>query len=163
VTRLVRFGGWLTVAGVVAFVVSLFGDATAACTAAESMGEQTGEFRLLEIGADGITYTPDSGVNTCTMGLAYVTLHGGLLAAALGSASVVLGVLVRKVTKNRSQGLCPLASEPDLYLRSARCSLMSRSSCSAFCSFRRSSASSSQFSMTVSTSLSRVTASSSTS
>ena len=98
-TRLVRFGIWLAVAGVIAFAVSLFGDATAACTAAESMGEQSGEFHLLEIGADGVTYTPDGGVNTCRMGLAYVTLHGGLLAVALGSASVFLGLVVRKVTK----------------------------------------------------------------
>ena len=98
-TRLVRLGGWLAVAGVVGVAVSLFGDATAACTAAESAGETSGGFRLLEVGADGVTYTPDGGVNTCTMGFAYVTLHGGLLAAALGSAAVVLGLAVRKVTK----------------------------------------------------------------
>lgn len=95
---LVRFGGWLAVAGAIAFVGSLFGDATVACTAAESVGE-SGGFRLLGIGLDGITYTPDGGVNTCSMGLAYVTLHVGLLAVALGSASVLLGLLVRKATE----------------------------------------------------------------
>lgn len=81
----IRVGGTLFAVGLVVFVCSVLTGATAGCSAVGYVGEPPGGFEF--VGFDGleIVYTPDGGVNTCTMEFGYVFAPVGLVTLGLGS------------------------------------------------------------------------------
>ncbi|PSP55609.1 hypothetical protein BRC82_04835 [Halobacteriales archaeon QS_1_67_19] len=95
--RLIRVGSTVAVLGVVPFAFSAVGNPVTSCTVAEATDE-SGGFRLVDIGFDGITYTLD-GVNTCVMDLAVPVRYLGVVATVAGTASVGIGLLARWATR----------------------------------------------------------------
>ncbi|WP_158058731.1 hypothetical protein [Halorussus halophilus] len=91
----IRIGGILLAMGLVVFALSILTGATVGCTAVGYSGEPPGGFELKEIDVLGldIVYTPDGGINTCSMDFGYIFAPLGLGAIALGSLVGGVGCL----------------------------------------------------------------------
>lgn len=76
-----RVGLWLVVVGLLLFVGGATNGPSTVCMG--TAGDDGG-FELLEIDSDGVTYTPDGGVTTCSKNLPLVFVYAGLGVAAIG-------------------------------------------------------------------------------
>jgi hypothetical protein len=78
--RAAHVGLWFAIGGVLLFVGSVLTGPTVACT---DVGGDDGGFEFLGFDGLSVNYTPDGGVNTCSMDVTYLIVYVGLALAVV--------------------------------------------------------------------------------